>query len=314
MTSSSLPHNKKVVVPSVPTATVPTTTATASSVGQAIQLASTAQELLEVASSLWLPTDANLAPHLQAQLVHHEKRQRWSAPLLEKLGTVHATFEEQNHNNDERLTRAILGASIPFEQDRLEKEGLYVHQALIGLHCLVGALPTIQLSADAMGGIRQLIDRSITMAPSMTLSKIVEARWAIRGLMARLDLMPVDLSDLDAFVSHLPFDILPCGLDWSNIIPKDKVLSTLREEIPFRFDTIVTRTGATVTERRATTWLAAPDIGALAYSGKLMTPRPIPPVIDAVSVWGSLVTVGNFIPCFIRFAHFLPLHIGWFPW
>lgn len=273
---------------------VPVPATATASVGQAIQVATTAQDLLEVASSLWLPTDTNLAPHLQTQLVHHEKRQRWSAQLLEKLGTVHATFEEQDPS-DERLTRAILGASIPFRQDRWEKEGVYVQQALLGLHCLVGTLRTIQLSAAALGGIRQLMDRAIAMAPSMPLSKLVEVRWAIRGLVARLDLTPVDLSALDAFVSHLPFDIIPCGVDWNRIVPKENVLSTLRDEIPFRFDTIVTRTGATVTERRATTWLAAPDIGALAYSGKLMTPNPIPPVVDAVSCCGRSVTVGTLL-------------------
>ena len=62
-------------------------------------------------------------------------------------------------------------------------------------------------------------------------------------------------------------------------LPVDKVASTLRDAIPFQFDTIVTRTGSSVTERRGTAWVTEQGIGALAYSGKLMPPRPIPNVV-----------------------------------
>jgi len=248
------------------------------SVGQAIQVARTAHDLLQVASSLWLPTDPNIAPHLQSQRVHHEKRQRWSAQLLERLGGTMYHAEQE----DTRLTRAILGASIPFESDRWEKEGVYVKQALLGLHCMFGNSESIKLADDAVEGVRQLIARAIAMAPYMPLSKVVEIRWASRGIISRLNLKDLlDLSILDDLVAGLPFDIIPLGLDWTEIVPSNDVVATLRSEIPFNFDTIVTRTGSTVTERRATTWLADSDIGALAYSGKLMTPNPIPSVVGA---------------------------------
>lgn len=258
------------------------------SIGQTIQDAGTAQELLQAASSLWLPTDDNVAPHLRTQKVHHDKRQRWSAQLLEKLGTM-KDVNVALQVKDDRITRAILGAAIPFEtaQGRVDKEGIHVPQALLGLHTIFGNVAVIHLSTDAVNGIFQLIQRAILMAPFLTLSKVVETRWAIRGIVARLPIdkhisASIDISILDDLVSSLPFDILPLGIQWDQIVPPPQnVVAMLRQEIPFHVDTIVTRTGAIVTERRATTWVAAPNIGALAYSGKLMTPNPIPPVVHA---------------------------------
>jgi hypothetical protein len=46
----------------------------------------------------------------------------------------------------------------------------------------------------------------------------------------------------------------------------------LLRAIPFAKDTIITRTGSAVVERRGTAWIAADGIGALAYSGKLIRP------------------------------------------
>ena len=60
------------------------------------------------------------------------------------------------------------------------------------------------------------------------------------------------------------------------------VVDELIESIPFRSDTITTRMGSVVTERRATAWVAESGIGALAYSGKLMTPQNIPPAVTSV--------------------------------
>ena len=59
----------------------------------------------------------------------------------------------------------------------------------------------------------------------------------------------------------------------------ENTISTLLEDIPFNFDEITTRTGSSVKERRGTAWVAAEGIGALAYSGKLMLPKPIPSIV-----------------------------------
>ena len=102
---------------------------------------------------------------------------------------------------------------------------------------------------------------------------------------------------LDMRVQRLPFDIIPLGLDWNRlreeheiesmrngsnrkfIGDRSDIISTLLNDVPFNFDEITTRTGSSVKERRGTAWVASEEIGALAYSGKLMLPRPIPPIV-----------------------------------
>ena len=63
---------------------------------------------------------------------------------------------------------------------------------------------------------------------------------------------------------------------------QDLVVPALRNAIPFQKDVIVTRTGSSVMERRGTAWVADTGIGALAYLGKLMTPKPIPDLVGQV--------------------------------
>lgn len=256
------------------------------SIGEAIQRASSHEELLQLASKLWLPTDPDLPEHLQSQRVHHEKRQRWSAQLLEKLGNSASSLSAAaSCLHDGRLHRAIRSASIPFSKpDRPEKEGRYVRQALCAMHTLVGKLTTQGGNHDSndevMNGIQQLVDRAEAMADQMPLPHVIEMRFAARGLLARFG-RDIQLTSMDRRVRNLPFDIIPLGLDWHQIVPDAVAIQTLLRDIPFRFDTITTRTGAIVVERRGTAWLAEPGIGALAYSGKLMPPKPVPAVVQA---------------------------------
>ena len=117
------------------------------------------------------------------------------------------------------------------------------------------------------------------------------------------------IPNLNRQVQNLPFDIIPNCIDWSkiqheyyhyqnlqttstsnyddnNIIINNNnnnnndIIQTLRNEIPFNIDTITTRSGSLVQERRSTAWIADDGIGSLAYSGKLMTPSPIPPIVQ----------------------------------
>eukprot|EP01082_Thalassiosira_pseudonana_P010640 g9514.t1 g9514 contig37:120461-120895(+) len=91
--------------------------------------------------------------------------------------------------------------------------------------------------------------------------------------------------NLNARTSNLPFEILPHCLPWqmdpvSSVnhyygYPTKQLLPDLLLDIPFNFDTLTTRTGNEVIERRGTAWLAESGIGALAYSGKLMRPAEV---------------------------------------
>lgn len=278
------------------------------SIGEAIQQAETPEELLTVAETLWLPTDPNLAPHLSTQRVHHEKRQRWSSQLLHKLGCYGKSLEDTKDCwEDNRLARAVLAAAVPFDvddDDRPEKEGRYLRESLWGLHALAGKTrltATQSVHSDICKGIATMIERVERLAEDVSLPEAVEMRWATRGLLTRigttriLDANGIDNMDihsqlsqaipnLERRVSALPFDIVPLGVNWSDVmdqrgLPTEQVTSTLRDSIPFQFDTIVTRTGSSVVERRGTAWVTEEGIGALAYSGKLMPPRPIPQVV-----------------------------------
>lgn len=251
------------------------------------------EELLDVASRLWLPTDTDLAPHLKTQQVHHERRQRWSSQLLLKLASASLTNFSWE---DDRLARAVLAAALPFDsKDRPDREGRYLKQALQGLHALSGKTTTTTTSVhpDTCMALRIIMERVEGMAQVVPLSDAVEMRWAGRGLLARmgpgrildaedgpdlqLSLIKV-LPNLELRVSALPFDIVPLGVKWESLELQDAAF-TLRNAIPFSLDEIVTRSGTAVTERRGTAWVAEEGIGSLAYSGKLMPPRPIPTIV-----------------------------------
>jgi hypothetical protein len=254
------------------------------SIGEAIQVASTQDDLLEIASQLWLPTDENLPSYYRVQQIHHEKRQRWSAQLLEKLSS--ASLSPTLTLSDDRLERALLGASTSFADgaDRPDKEGRSVRQALLGLHTLMGYYDTAnvaqQKSPVLVGAVEQLIARAEAMAPLLPLPHVVEMRFAAKGLISRLMISP-KLSSMDERVVDLPFDIAPAAINWNALIPEGQSpVRALREAIPFHFDTINTRSGSSVVERRGTAWVAEEGIGALAYSGKLMTPQPMPQVVS----------------------------------
>ena len=275
------------------------------SIGEAIQVGESAEGLLDVASKLWLPTDEVLAPHLRTQRVHHEKRQRWSSQLLSKLGTHgrdNITWQ------DDRLARAALAAALPFEDDRPDREGRYLREALCGLHALSGKSSlraTTNVHPDIGRAIGIMIQRVEGMAQDLPLPEAAETRWAARGLLTRIgmaqilgteggadvdctntqSLLAESLPNLERRVSLLPFDILPLVLNWEDVmedLSNGKLTSTLRDAIPFQFDTIVTRSGSSVKERRGTAWVAEDGIGALAYSGKLMPPHPIPSIVGDI--------------------------------
>jgi hypothetical protein len=158
--------------------------------------------------------------------------------------------------------------------------------------------PAIPSTRALRKALVQMMVRVEALAIDLSIVDCIETRWACRGISARMDLCRsnddkdemdaiLQLPNLSAKVAHLPFDILPAVINWNNDvlfgqIGDDDPVTQLRNEIPFQFDTIVTRTGATVTERRGTAWMAEPGIGALAYSGKLMAPHPMTKPIRSI--------------------------------
>ena len=298
----------------------------ASSLGEAIQLATTIPQYLSIIDAfVWLPTDDNLPSHLQSQAIHHEKRRRWGSQLLESLGNAVMLLWEGDPKemllklssggslrdlwSDPRLLRAISSVSLKYEgSDELpEKEGVWIASALKGLYVLSSCISPSATSFDDWINLLREVSKLIQstdhlFADERTMIKdAIEVRWAIRGFVARLQLATVLLPrgsdedgiskehllfttpNIDARTSKLPFDILPHCLPWqmhpsSEYIgyPEQGLIADMLESIPFNFDTLTTRTGDSVVERRATAWLAENGIGALAYSGKLMPPQSVP--------------------------------------
>jgi alkylated DNA repair dioxygenase AlkB len=219
------------------------------------------------------------------------------------------------------------------------KEARSVREALLGLHSLVcrtfqGVVKgeELVLAPDMLKGIQMLHQRAEIMADMYSLKEAMEVRWAVRGLLTRLgpSVAPLfqdehnspsrDKSNylasafprLDHRVEAIPFDILPLGIDfadsdWLNddqgdnhVANQPDVMARLELAIPFQFDTIVTRHGTSATERRGTAWIAEPGIGALAYTGKLMEPSPIPPLVRMIMrhVEGAIqAPMDNFFDC-----------------
>lgn len=264
------------------------------SIGERIQRSQTAPELLEIAADLWLPTDENLPSHLRTQRVHHEKRQRWSAHLLGKLGSALGEDGQALAWEDDGFTRAVLASAIPFGDDRPDKEGRCIREALIGLHNVFGyavdpsSLGKPNLPVALREGLLQLVERADNMAPLLPLCEVAEIRWACLSILWRSNILDAEVEShqlipqLCARVANLPFDIVTKVVDWDELLPATEIVPFLQDEIPFNFDTIVTRTGAKVVERRGTAWIAEEGVGSLAYSGKLMPPQSLPESVRSI--------------------------------
>lgn len=315
----------------------------APSLGEAIQRATSIADYLSIIDKfVWLPTDNDLAPYLQTQAIHHEKRRRWGSQLLEGLGNAAIDMWENDPKEmlaqlspggdlrhlwtEKRLLRAISSVSMMFDGndvERPEKEGVWITSALKGLHVLASCISPVtsevsqnefKVWIQLLRQVSKLIQSADTLLADQrsAIKDVIEVRWAVRGLLAKLQLASVfddsintaegnetisrekllfTTPNMNARTSKLPFDILPHCLPWQinrstaleySGYPTQSLVSEMLESIPFKFDTLTTRTGNAVIERRGTAWLAEEGIGALAYSGKLMPPQPVPDNVSQV--------------------------------
>lgn len=277
-----------------------------SSLGSRIQSIHSWSEGLEVASHFWLPSDEGLPPHF-TQLVHHEKRQRWASHLLKQLATSlakkfdHTAGSLESHEQLESLARLTQAAAMrhpSLPPDRLGKEASWILDSLEAIHAIVGRVDFISLetwmeSSLLIEGIESLIVRAQALGADYSLNEACQALWAMEGIQSRIPSISMSHSTtaegstiLQDRVQALPFEIIRQGVDWSDFVPITTSTTTVCDEllkvIPFRKDTITTRQGTSVRERRGTAWIAAPGIGALAYSGKLMPPQPLPTLASDV--------------------------------
>jgi hypothetical protein len=293
---------------------------TGMTLAQAIQESVSTEQLLRTADRMWLPTDEDLAPHLRTQKVHHDKRIKAASQLLQKMGECvgrengvkfHSLLWTEAEENG--LRRAILASAIPF-QERDGKDGhgnsegidgRCICIALAGVHSIVGftlphssAAKSIIIDADILQALKGLILDADSLAWNLPMYEAIQVRWAIRGILSRLgpllyELLNISSSascsigsakevipNLEERISKLPFDIIPSCLNWDSFDANNDAMASLLNDIPFKIDTITTRDGSKVEERRGTAWIADEGIGALAYSGKLMNPHPLPSIVS----------------------------------
>ena len=284
------------------------------SLGQAIQSVSSFEDGLKIASEFWLPSDPNLPPHYQQQ-VHHEKRQRWASQVIEKIFSKDDNTVGLKLLKDDRFDRIVHAAAMPHEAtiDRPNKEGIWILASLEGLHGIIARKLELEsichveniLLPSTLKAIEKIIERACQVSVHYSLDQACQLHWIIKGLYERIPELEEckEGKELQQRVSVLPFDIVPRGLDWNEISPSSPseplLCDKLIDEIPFNKDTIVTRRGQSVTERRGTAWIAKEGIGALAYSGKLMNPKPIPSVVSKAMrlVEDRLSLESNFFDC-----------------
>eukprot|EP00980_Cylindrotheca_fusiformis_P002226 scaffold517_cov119-Cylindrotheca_fusiformis.AAC.9 len=274
------------------------TTCWSLSLGKSIQSVSSIKEGFQTAGEFWLPCDPDLPPHY-TQLVHHEARQRWASQLLEKLFRLSSTDVDGLDLDDPRFDRLVKAAAIPHgsaSTDRVKKEGAWILASLQGICGIVARQlgifqhqdhPTFGLRQGTIASIESLIERACALSDEYSLDQACQLYWSIEGLSARIPQLkhcPYQEKVKQRFV-NLPFEIVPLGFDWTSVLSgrdSSSICKDLIDCIPFSKDTIMTRRGVSVTERRGTAWIAEEGIGSLAYSGKLMTPNPIPTLVSQV--------------------------------
>ena len=270
-------------------------------VGKDISSLQNLEHAMEVASRFWTPRDDNLPSHF-SQAVHHEKRQRWASQLLLKVSNIVADKEHYlREAHKTALTRVLQAAAMvsmdDTTEDRVKKEGVWLLDSLVGVHTLVGRCH-VELESEAVEAVRLLMDRASKL--DYAIDQACQSLWAMRGLEARVETLTCPQTIVfEDRVKALPFEIVPLGVRWSEVAHGGDVCETLLRAIPFQNDIIVTRHGDQVQERRGTAWIAHEGIGALAYSGKLMPPQPLPEVVQNVmrKVEAALHLSPDFFDC-----------------
>ena len=282
--------------------------APAPSIGGQIEAATSGAAVLAAASRIESPTPPFSAPHL-AQDVHQLKRQSLACNALDALARllIGSRSDAARHETlrDPRMAPLVRCAAAPSvcradgevaALDMQSARTVAVSLTALGTLCSADAVFCAQQgvarsadAASALGPLRdavtQLVGRAETLAWHMELQDAVASRWAARRLLGAR----ASTDRLNERTCRLPYDFVP-GLialpsaDASLNQPYLPSLATLvsslsadalASQIQFEQQALMTADGRKVRERRHTCWLAEEGIGALAYSGKLMSPVPL---------------------------------------
>jgi len=237
-----------------------------------VQSATSVEELLDACAFLPEP-GCETAAH-ERQHVHQRKRQRAASQALCRLARLLCGREQGAARAaaaaDPRLARAARAAAQPSCAAADEAEDCEGAASALAALAVLHPLPA---APQAAAGLLASRCADGCAAGLLSLPAAAAASWALRRL--RLPPRP----ELEAACAHLPWRVEPRALTGEADSALD--LDALRTELPWKADTLLTRLGAAVRERRETCWLAEPGIGGLSYSGKLMPPAPLPARVAA---------------------------------
>mmetsp|Transcript_12593 Transcript_12593/g.41276 ORF Transcript_12593/g.41276 Transcript_12593/m.41276 type:complete len:1027 (-) Transcript_12593:628-3708(-) len=113
-----------------------------------------------------------------------------------------------------------------------------------------------------------------------TPSQVTGMRWVAERCAAYVEVPILEVLRDRERELELPFAVYP-GLAAGAFTSCSDDVQALARRLPLAAETVVTRSGVAVRERRHTAWVAESDVGAMAYSGKLM--RPIAPLPEPVA-------------------------------
>ncbi len=141
----------------------------------------------------------------------------------------------------------------------------------------LGALRALALLAplhgEALESARAICSIIVPFASAWPPHTVSAAHWAAKTLDLDLDLAELQPLAQAYTVLALPFRISPSMLSRVPAASENAgyiSLDTLRAEIPFKKEKLVTRQGTMVEERRATCWMAEDGVGGLACNARLL--------------------------------------------
>lgn len=289
-------------------------------VGALIERARSADELLAAAARIPAPGPPFAMPFL-ADDVHQMKRQRLACNALQRLaaslvGSGHAA-ERQAVLLDERFGHLASCAAAPSscradgadqQLDAASARHIVGSLAALSALCAEDAAERVRSGtsgAPALARLRaaalELGGRAEALCGLFALHEAASARLSIRRLLGS----ELPTARLERAVGALPFDFLfpapalpaagaaggaanggsaaSAGSALHRMLLAGELsVGGLLAHIPFAQAELLTADGRTVAERRRTAWLAERGIGALAYSGKLMQPQPMPQPVLAI--------------------------------
>ena len=272
-------------------------TSSTSSIGAIIANAKTSYEVLESSSLLILTGEEKQQHHYQHQ--YQYKQQQHSINALSRIvkftiGNNQYQYKQRNTiNSDLRLYR-LINASIQYSINNtnwLIADFEQSCNALINIITIITSntnndnhqnsiindiIQLIHLQLIFIGRMNKDINPIYTDKLYWSISRLRHTSNYSNDSSEKINNYYETIKRLRESLLQLPFDVI------QQCCTNVTTYNDLRNEVQFQSEELKTRTGAKVTERRMTCWMAEKSIGGLAYSGKIMKPVPFCNSVTAV--------------------------------